>query len=107
MVLEYWLRIWIDLRGETMAEFRKRRELRKADFECRAISIDNDVNRFWADLENPNVKPSTLKRHIMRIGKLLEDYKELQLCGIDVMPIDIGYLESLCGLLFDKYVDMI
>lgn len=90
-----------------MAEFRKRRELRKADFECRAISIDNDVNRFWADFENPNVKPSTLKRHIMKIGKLLEDYKELQLCGIDVMPIDIGYLESLCGLLFDKYVDMI
>ena len=90
-----------------MTEFRNNRTLRKADFECRAISIDYDINRFWADFENPNVKPSTLKRHIMRISKLLEDYKEMQLCGIDVMPIDVGYLESLCGLLFDKYAEMI
>ena len=90
-----------------MTEFRKNRTLRKADFECRAISIDYDIDRFWADFENPNVKPSTLKRHVMRIGKLLDDYKELQLCGIDVMPIDVGYLESLCGLLLDKYADMI
>jgi len=43
----------------------------------------------------------------MKISKLLEDYKELQLCGIDVIPIDVAYLESLCGLLFDKYTEMI
>ncbi len=90
-----------------MTEFRNNRTLRKADFECRAILIEHDIGRFWADFENPNVKPSTLKRHIMRISKLLEDYKEMQICGIDVMSIDVGYLESLCGLLFDKYVDMI
>ena len=90
-----------------MTEFRNNRTLIKADFECRAILIEHDIDRFWADFENPNVKPFTLKRHIMRISKLLEDYKEMQLCGIDVMPIDVGYLESLCGLLFDKYVNII
>mgnify|MGYP003298995814 CR=1 FL=1 len=37
--------------------------------------FDYDIDRFWADFENPNVKPSTLKRHILRISKLLEDYK--------------------------------
>ena len=90
-----------------MAEFRNNRTLRKADFECRAIAIDNDINRFWADFENPNVKPSTLKRHIIRISKLLEDYKVLQFCGIEVISIDVGYLESLCGILFEKYAQMI
>lgn len=39
-----------------MTEFRKNRTLRKSDFECRAISIDQDINRFWADFENPNVR---------------------------------------------------
>lgn len=90
-----------------MTSFKNNHTLRKADFKCRAYSIDTSINDIWADFENPNVKPSTLKRHIMRISKLLEDYKEMQLCGIDVMPIDVGYLESLCGLLFDKYADMI
>ena len=90
-----------------MTNFRKNRTLRKANFECRAISIVHDINRIWVDFENPNVKPSTLKRHILRISKLLEDYKELQLCGIDIDSIDVGYLESVCGLLFDKYVEMI
>lgn len=90
-----------------MTEFRKNRTLRKADFECRAYAIDASINDIWKDFENPNVKPETLKRHIMKISKLLEDHKELQLCGIEVIPIDVGYLESLCGLLFDKYAEMI
>ena len=90
-----------------MTNFRNNRTLRKADFECRAIAIDYDINKIWADFENPDVKPSTSKRHVMRISKLLEDYKELQLCGIDVIPIDDGYLESLCGILFEKYAEMI
>ena len=90
-----------------MTEFRKNRRLRKADFECRAYAINASINDIWKDFEKPNVKPETLKRHIMKISKLLEDYKELQLCGIDVIPIDVGYLESVCGLLFDKYAEMI
>ena len=90
-----------------MTSFKTNRTLRKADFECRAYAIDASINDIWADFENPNVKPETLKRHIMKISKLLEDYKELQFCGIDVIPIDVGYLESVCGLLFDKYAEMI
>lgn len=90
-----------------MTSFKTNRTLRKADFECRAYAIDASINDIWADFENPNAKPETLKRHILRISKLLEDYKELQLCGIDVIAIDVGYLESVCGLLFDKYAERI
>lgn len=90
-----------------MTSFKTNRTLRKADFECRVYAIDASINDIWADFENPNAKPETLKRHILRISELLEDYKELQLCGIDVIAIDVGYLESVCGLLFDKYAEMI
>ena len=90
-----------------MTNFRNNRTLRKVDFECRAYAIDYENNQILADLHNPNVKPRALKRHVERISKLLEDYKELQLCCIDVIPIDVEYLESLCGLLFDKYHELL
>lgn len=89
-----------------MAEFRNNEILIKAAFDCRAYSLDMDMKRIWADFDSPNVKSSTIKRHITRISELLNDFQSLRHSGIDVVDIDVGFLQSLLSLLSQKYQEM-
>ena len=65
-----------------------------------------DIKRIWADFDSPNVKSSTIKRHITRISELLNDFQSLRHSGIDVVDIDVGFLQSLLSLLSQKYQEM-
>jgi hypothetical protein len=89
-----------------MTEFRNNETLIKATFDCRAYSLDMDINRIWADFDSSNVKSSTIKRHITRISDLLDDFQALQHSDIDVVDIDVGFLQSLLSLLSQKYQEM-
>ena len=89
-----------------MTEFRNNETLIKAAFDCRAYSLDMDINRIWADFDSSNVKSSTIKRHITRISDLLDDFQALQHSDIDVVDIDVGFLQSLLSLLSQKYQEM-
>ena len=89
-----------------MTEFSNNETLIKAAFDCRAYSLDMDVNRIWADFDSSNVKSSTIKRHIARISDLLDDFQALRHSGINVVEIDLGFLKSLLSLLYQKYEEM-
>ncbi len=89
-----------------MTEFRNNETLIKATFDCRAYSLDMDVNRIWADFDSSNVKSSTIERHMTRISDLLDDFQALRHSGIDVVEIDVGFLQSLLSLLSQKYEEM-
>ena len=48
------------------------------------------------------------KKHFERVAYLLETHKELMLSGIKLdISFDEGYMQSLAGLLFDKYCELI
>ena len=89
-----------------MAKFSNNETLIKAAFDCRAYSLDMDVNRIWADFDSSNVKSSTIERHMTRISDLLDDFQALRHSGIDVVEIDVGFLQSLLSLLCQKYDEM-
>lgn len=89
-----------------MGNFTKNRELRRASFDCRAYSLDGDINNIIKDLKNSD-NPKLLKKHIMRIGGILEDYYELQLSAIPVTAIDVEFLRELQSQLVDKYCTLI
>ncbi len=89
-----------------MTEFRNNRELRRIDFDLRAYQLDAQINDILKDLEHSS-NAKLLKRHIMTIGGLLEDYYELQLSAIRVTAIDVEFLRELQSQLVDKYCDLI
>ena len=89
-----------------MTEFRKNRELRRIDFELRACQLDAQINDILKDLEHSS-NAKLLKKHIMAIGGLLEDYYEIQLSAIEVTAIDVDFLRELQSQLVDKYCDLI
>ena len=89
-----------------MVDFAKNRELRKIDFEIKMYHLDMDINPILSDLESCEEK-KTIKKHIERIGELLEEYHRLQLCGIETIDIDVPFLRYVNGLLVDRYCDLL
>ncbi len=73
-----------------MTEFRNNRELRRIGFELRAYQLDAQINDIIKDLEHSS-NPKLLKKHIMTIGGLLEDYYELQLSAIHVTQLTLNF----------------
>jgi hypothetical protein len=89
-----------------LTDFAENIELRKIDFETKMYHLDEDINSILDDLDNCECK-ETIKKHIERISSLLEEYRRLQLCGIQTIDVDVQFLRYVNGLLFDKYFDMI
>ena len=89
-----------------MTEFRNNRELRRIDFDLRAYQLDAQLNDILKDLEHSS-NAKLLKKHILTIGGLLEDYYEIQLSAIPVTKIDVEFLRQLQSKLVDKYCDLI
>ena len=85
-----------------MTEFRNNRELRRVNFDLRAYKLDAQINDILRELEQSD-NPKLLKKHIMAIGDVLEDYYELKLSAIPVTAIDVGFLRELQSKLVDKY----
>ena len=87
--------------------FKERREFRKIDFELKMYLLDADINTILKDIETSN-NPKVIKKHFDRVAYLLETYRELVWSGIKLdISFDEGYMQSLAGLLFDKYCEMI
>lgn len=89
-----------------LTDFAENIELRKIDFETKMYHLDGDINSILDDLDNCESK-ETIKKHIERIGGLLEEYHRLQLCGIQTICVDVQFLRYVNSLLFDRYFDMI
>ena len=89
-----------------MTDFRNNRELKRIDFEMKMYRLDGDINSIIDDLENCESK-ETIKKHIERIDGLLEEYRRLQLCGIQTISVDVQFLRYVNGKLFDKYCNLL
>lgn len=90
-----------------MTNFARNRELRKIDFELKMYQLDADINQIWKDLENSD-DPKVIRKHFERVAYLLETYQELVCSGIKLdISFDGSYMQSLAGLLFDKYCELI
>ena len=76
------------------------------DFEIKMYRLDSDINSILNDSENCEDK-ETIKKHIMRIDRLLEEYCRLQLCGIQTINVDVQFLRYVNGKLFDKYYNLL
>lgn len=68
--------------------------------------LDMNINSILDDLDNCGDK-ETIKKHIERIGGLLEEYHRLHICGIKTIDVDVQFLRYVNGLLFDKYFDLL
>ena len=87
--------------------FEEKREFRKMDFELRMYALDGDINQILHDLETSE-NPKVIKKHFERVAYLLETYKELMFSGIRIdISFDEEYMETLAGILFDRYCDLI
>ena len=90
-----------------MTNFAKNRELRRIDFELKMYQLDADINTIWKDLETSD-DPKVILKHFERVQYLVETYRELVWSGIKLdISYDEGYMQSLAGLLFDKYCELI
>lgn len=89
-----------------LTDFRNNCELRRIDFEMKMYRLDGDINSILDDLENCESK-ETIQKHIERIDGLLEEYRRLQLCGIQTISVDVQFLRYVGGKLFDKYCDLL
>ena len=89
-----------------MTDFRNNCELRRINFEMKMYHLDGDINSIIDDLENCESK-ETIQKHIERIDGLLEEYRRLQLCGIQTISVDVQFLRYVNGKLFDKYCDLL
>ena len=89
-----------------MVSFRENRELRRMDFEMKIYRLDMDINSILSDLDNCEDK-QRIQKHIERIDGLLEEYRRLQLCGIQTISVDLHFLRCLNEKLFDKYCDLL
>lgn len=87
--------------------FEERRKFRKIDFELKMYALDADINQILHDLETSE-NPKVIKKHFERVAYLLETYKELMFLGISLdISFDEAYMETLAGMLFDKYCELI
>ena len=90
-----------------MSNLIRNRKYRKIDFEIKCYKLDADINTIWKDLENSDDSKVILK-HFERVQYLVETYRELVWSGIKLdISYDEGYMQSLAGLLFDKYCELI
>ena len=89
-----------------MVDFHNNRKLRRINFETKMYRLDGDINSILDDLDNCEDK-QRIQNHIERIDGLLEEYRRLQLCGIQTISVDVQFLRNMNGKLFDKYFDMI
>ena len=89
-----------------MTDFYNNRQLRRINFETKMYHLDMNINSILDDLDNCGDK-ETIKKHIERIGGLLEEYHRLQLCGIQTIDVDVQFLRYVNGLLVDKYCEML
>ena len=89
-----------------LTDFAGNIELRKIDFVTKMYHLDGDINSILDDLDNCEDK-EIIKKHIERIGGLLEEYHRFQLCGIQTIDVDVQFLRYVNEKLFDKYFDML
>lgn len=78
-----------------------KRQKAKENFEIQSYKIDSRINGILYDLDNSN-DIKLLKSHSMLISKHLEQYIELQMRGIHVLPIDVEFLFAVQDALVDK-----
>ena len=87
--------------------FEERRECRKIDFEIKCYKLDSDINQILHDLENCD-DAQIIRKHFERVQYLVETYRELMLSGISLdISYDQGSMETLAGMLFDRYCELI
>ena len=85
----------------------EKREWRKIDFEIKCYKLDADINQIWNDLENCD-DPKIIRKHFERVQYLVETYRELLLSGIQLdISYDQGSMETLAGMLFNRYCELI
>ena len=90
-----------------MTNFARNRELRRIDFELKVYRLDADINQIWRDLEDSD-DPKVILKHFERVQYLVETYRELVMSGIKLeISYDQGYMQSLAGMLFNKYCELI
>lgn len=77
------------------------RKKAKENFEIASYELDSKINEILDDLDNSN-DVELLKSHSMLIGKHLEQYIELQMREINVLPIDVKFLSTVQEALVDK-----
>lgn len=82
------------------------RKKAKQNFEVRSYEIDSRINEVLDDLDNSN-DVELLKSHSMLIGKHLEQYMELKMRKIDVLPIDVEFLSVIQEALVDKILSLL
>ena len=78
----------------------------KENFEKKSYEIDGRMNEILEDLSESN-DLELLKAHSMLIGEHLEQYTELKMRGITVLPIDIGFLSNVQEALVDKILSLL
>ena len=90
-----------------MSNLIRNRKYRKMDFEIKCYKLDADINTIWKDLDTSD-NPKVILKHFERVQYLVETYRELMMSGIKLdISYDEGYMQSLAGLLFDKYCELI
>lgn len=88
-------------------DMEERRQYRKIDFELKMYQLDSDINTIWKDFDECD-DPNVIRKHFERVQYLVETYRELMMSGIKLdISYDEGYMESLAGMLFDKYCELI
>ena len=78
----------------------------KEKFEKESYEIDGRMNKILEDLSESN-DIELLKSHSMLIGVHLEQYAELKMRGIMVLPIDIKFLSNVQEALVDKILSLL
>ncbi|WP_296848166.1 hypothetical protein [uncultured Methanobrevibacter sp.] len=87
--------------------FEERRQFRKRNFEIKCYKLDSDINQILSDLENCD-DAQIIRKHFERVQYLVETYRELMLSGISLdISYDQGSMETLAGMLFNRYCELI
>ena len=78
----------------------------KENFEKKSYEIDSKINEILDDLDNSN-DVELLKSHSMLIGEHLEQYMELKMRKIVVLPIDIEFLSAVQEALVSRIIELL
>lgn len=78
----------------------------KENFEVKSYEIDGRINEILDDLDNSN-DIELLKSYSMLIGEHLEQYVELKMRKIDVLPIDVEFLAAIQEALVDRIIELL
>ena len=81
------------------------RQKAKENFEIKSYEIDRKINQILFALDNSD-DVEVLEAHMLLISSHLEQYRELQMKGIDVLPIDYNGLYAVQCALFNKLFDL-